>query len=76
MKIAVVIERIEAWRGGAEISTMQFVRHLASRDCDVTVLTASRGSPMPGLRIQHVAVRSPLRAWRTAAFARKVGAHT
>jgi UDP-glucose:(heptosyl)LPS alpha-1,3-glucosyltransferase len=75
MRIAVVIERIEAWRGGSEISTMQFVRHLAARGCEVTVITASRGSPAPGMRIHHVAVRSPLRARRTAVFARKVAAH-
>ncbi len=71
MKVGVVIERIEAWRGGAEISTMEFVRHLTARGCEVTVFTASRGASMPGLHIHHIPVRTPLRARRTVAFARR-----
>ena len=74
MRIAIVIERIEAWRGGAEISTMQFVRHLIDRGCHVTLFTASRGVSAPGLDVQHITVRTPFRSRKTACFARLVTA--
>ncbi len=74
MKAAIVIERIEPWRGGAEISTLQLARRLAANGVDVTLLTASRGASTPDLRIVTLpvgAVPSPL---RLRAFARRAAA--
>lgn len=71
MKVAVVCERIETWRGGAETSTVEFSRRLAERGCDVTLVTTSRGAPPPGVAIQTVGTSSALRTYATAAFERR-----
>jgi hypothetical protein len=41
LRVALVIERIEPWRGGAETSTVQLARRLAERGCRVTLVTRS-----------------------------------
>lgn len=74
MRVALVIERIEAWRGGAETSTIQFAQRAAQRGCEVTLITTSRGVPPPGLAVVTIKARSALRAQKTLLFARRAAA--
>ena len=60
MKLAIVIHRIEAWRGGAETSTLELARLLAAREHDVHIVTATNCPSQPGLTIHRVADRSAL----------------
>lgn len=75
MNIALVIERIEPWRGGAETSTMQFVSHLAKHDCRVTVVTLSVAPSTPTMTVVPIQARSFLRASRTRLFAARAAAY-
>lgn len=74
MKVALVIERVETWRGGAETSTMQFARDLASLGCEVHVVTGTYMPSTPELRIVPVRVGRLLKGWRTGFFARRAAA--
>ncbi len=74
MRIALVIERIEAWRGGAETSTLEFASQLADRQNDVHIITRSRAPAIPSLTVQTVHTASLLRAQSTAMFVRRAGA--
>lgn len=74
MRIALVIERIETWRGGAETSTIQFAQQAAQRGCKVTLVTASRGQSPPGVSVLTIPAASTLRAQRTLLFARRAAA--
>lgn len=71
MKVALVIERIETWRGGAETSTMLFANHLARLGCEVHVITTSHIPSTPDLKIVPIRANSGLRAMRTLSFARR-----
>lgn len=74
MRVGIIIERIETWRGGAETSTLEYAHLLAARGVDVTLLTASRCPSLPDLRVIHVPVGATLKPLRTARFARKAAA--
>lgn len=71
MKIGLIIERFETWRGGAETSTMQFATHLTQLDCQVTVVTLSPIPSTPAFTVAPIFARTPFRARRTALFARR-----
>ncbi len=71
MKIAVVTERIEGWRGGAETSTLEIAHLLAARGHQVHVITASRCPSPPDLTIHHVSLGITLKPLRTAKFVRR-----
>lgn len=71
MKIAVVMERIEAWRGGAETSTLQFAHHLARAGVEVSVLTTTLAPSTPAMTIVPLATNGKLRSRRTLRFARE-----
>jgi len=71
MKVAVVIERIETWRGGAETSTLEFAHLLAGRGLDVTLFTATRAVSPPDLQIVTVPVTATPRPLKTARFLSK-----
>jgi UDP-glucose:(heptosyl)LPS alpha-1,3-glucosyltransferase len=71
MNVALVIERIETWRGGAETSTMQFAHHLAELGCKVTVLTTTNVPSTPSMTIIPVRAGAGWRAGRTWMFARR-----
>src|SRR6185436_4850640 len=71
MKIAVVTERIEGWRGGAETSTLEIAHLLAARGHQVHVVTASRCPSPPDLTIKHVSLGITLKPLRTAKFVRR-----
>ena len=71
MNIALIIERIETWRGGAETSTMQFAMHLAQQECRITLVTLSSMPSTPAFEVAPIPVRTPFRARRTALFAER-----
>lgn len=74
MKIAIVIERMEAWRGGAETSTGELARLLAVRGHDVHFVTATNVPSLPDATVHPIRIGAVLRPSRTAAFVRKAGA--
>src|SRR5512133_2474462 len=71
MEVALIIERIETWRGGAETSTMQFAQHLAQDGCRVSVLTTSHMPSTPELNIIPLRASRSVRTARTAKFAQR-----
>ncbi len=71
MKLAIVIERIEAWRGGAETSTLELARLLVERGHDVHLITSSSCPSPPDMTIHHVGVAGVIRPLRTATFIRR-----
>lgn len=75
MNVALIIERIEPWRGGAETSTMQFAHHLADQGCRVTVLTTSQMPSTPELNIVPLPAGPAFQPARTAVFARRAASY-
>lgn len=75
MEVALIIERIEPWRGGAETSTMQFAHHLARNGCRVTVLTTSQMPSTGDLNIVPIRASRTFRAARTLFFSRRAAAY-
>lgn len=71
MRVALVIERMEPWRGGAETSTAQFARRAADLGCEVTLFTTTRGEAPPGASLHPIPAGSSVRARRTALFVRR-----
>ncbi|UCC29584.1 MAG: glycosyltransferase family 4 protein [Phycisphaerales bacterium] len=72
MKIALVAEWLDAWRGGAETSTLQFTHHLMDRGVEVHVFTRSRPSPAPGLHVHTISGASMSRTRRSITFTHRV----
>lgn len=71
MKIAIVIERLEQWRGGAETSTLELAGLLAQRGHDVHLVSTS-GGVVPGLTLHTVKTLTPLKSMRLSSFLRAV----
>jgi UDP-glucose:(heptosyl)LPS alpha-1,3-glucosyltransferase len=71
VKVALVMERIEPWRGGAETSTHQFMQHLVGMGVELEIVTRSRLSSAPGMKVHTVRSNSATRSGRSAAFARE-----
>lgn len=71
MHIALIMERIEAWRGGAETSTLLFCNHLSALGCAVTVVTASHVPSTPAMRVVPIRARRRLRGMGSWLFARR-----
>ncbi len=74
-RVALIMERIETWRGGAETSTMQFAQHLARLGCQVTVLTTTHAQSTHNLKVVPIRAGSTLRASKTMLFARRAAAY-
>ena len=72
MKVALVVEWLDAWRGGAETSSLQFMHHLMERGVEVHVFTRSRPSPAPGLYVHHIGGASMSRTRRSITFTHRV----
>ena len=72
MKIALVTEWLDAWRGGAERSTLQFLHHLRNTDVDLHVFTRSRPSPTPGMAVHTISGAAMSRTRQSVTFARRV----
>lgn len=72
MKVALVAEWLDAWRGGAETSTLQFMHHLMDRGVEVHVFTRSRPSPTPGLHVHTMSGAAMSRTRRSVTFFHRV----
>ena len=72
MNVALVIEWLDAWRGGAETSTQQFIHALIARGVHLDVYTRSRLSPTPAMKVHTIATPVPARVAKTAVFVRRV----
>lgn len=73
MKVALVTEWLDVWRGGAETSTRQFMHHLMDAGVDLHVFTRSRPSPAPGLSVHTLNGAAMSRTRRSMTFAVRVG---
>jgi len=71
VRIALVMERIEPWRGGAETSAHQFIQHLLGLGMELEIVTRSRLPSAPGMRVHTLRCNSTTRTGRSAAFARQ-----
>lgn len=72
MRVALVSEWLDAWRGGAETSTLQFMHRLMDAGIEVHVFTRSRPSPAPGLNVCSIPGASMSRTRQSATFAHRV----
>ena len=72
MKVALISEWIDPWRGGAETSTLQFLHHLMDRGTEVHLFTRSRPSPTPTLHVHHIGGAAMSRTRRSVTFAHRV----
>ena len=71
MQVALAIERMESWRGGAETSTLQLASALRDAGAVVHLITASRGQPIPGTEL-HMLPGGPFgKTWSTRQFVRR-----
>lgn len=68
MKIALVIERMDASRGGRETSTSQIACELARRGEDVTILCQQGRSEPAGVTIKELGRRGLTRSRKLANF--------
>ena len=75
MKVALVVERLEAWRGGAETSTQQFIRHLSDMGIELEIFTRTQGHELSlptGIEVHTIQPNAATRSGRSACFARTV----
>lgn len=72
VKVAIVAEWLDPWRGGAETSTHQFIHQLMDRGVDLHLFTRSRPSPTPGLDVHCVNGPAISRARQTRLFINRV----
>ncbi len=71
MKVALIVEWLDAWRGGAETSTQQFIAHLIDLGVELEIYTRSRLSPRPQMAVHTIKSAGPSRAFRTLSFCRR-----
>jgi len=71
MNVAIIMERIDTWRGGAETSTISFANHLADNGCKVNILTTSPIPSTPTWDIIPIKVNTLFRATKTRLFAKR-----
>ncbi len=72
MKVALISEWLDAWRGGAETSTLQFLHHLMDAGLEMHVFTRSRPSPTPGLHVHSINGAAMSRTRRSITFAHRI----
>lgn len=72
MKVALVTEWLDPWRGGAETSTQQFMHHLMDRGVELHVFTRSRPSPTPGLEVHTIGGAAMSRTRQSMTFTLRV----
>lgn len=72
MKVAIISEWLDPWRGGAETSTLQFVHHLIDSGVDVHVFTRSRPASAPGFTVHTINGAAISRTRRSITFAHRV----
>src|SRR4026208_2536731 len=71
MNVALIMERIETWRGGAETSTMQFAHHLARLGCKISILTTTLAQSTSAITIVPIKAGGAFRASKTHLFSRR-----
>lgn len=71
MKLAIVIEHLEPWRGGAETSTLELARLLTGRGHEVHLVTATPTPPPPDLIVDRIPSARVLRPLQTSTFVRR-----
>lgn len=76
LRVALVIERLEGWRGGAETSTFQLARRLAERGCQVTLVTRSLVRASGEFELLRVPAPRGPRGLQTAGFVQRAAAAT
>ncbi|RMF83231.1 MAG: glycosyltransferase family 1 protein [Planctomycetota bacterium] len=83
MRVAIVQQRLETQRGGAETSTLEMAARLAEFDAQVTIVAADE-SPTDGrrtwachsgVRVERVAVGGSTKLRRTIAYVRSVDSY-
>ena len=72
LKVAIVSEWVDSWRGGAETSTMQFVHHLVDNNVEVHLFTRRRPSPTPEMKVHTIGGAGMGRTRRTMTFTHRV----
>jgi UDP-glucose:(heptosyl)LPS alpha-1,3-glucosyltransferase len=72
VRVALVTEWLDAWRGGAETSTRQFMHHLMDAGVELHVYTRSRPSPVPGLFVHSVSGAAMSRTRKSVNFGLRV----
>lgn len=72
MKVALISEWVDAWRGGAETSTQQFMHHFVDAGVELHVYTRSRPSPIPGLEVNYINGASMSRTGQSLRFNHRV----
>jgi len=72
VKVALLIERLDPTRGGAETYVTDFARMLAADGHDVHVFSREDSVVPEGITLRPVKVRGVGRSWRTLSFARRV----
>ncbi len=65
-------EWLDAWRGGAETSTLQLIAHLREAGIELDIFTRSRPSPEPGMRVHTVSGAAKTRTRASITFANRV----
>ena len=68
MRIAIVNERVGAWRGGAETSTLEMAEALKARGAAVTLITSSRDDCTPAADVIECGRMSGSRLAATQSF--------
>ncbi len=68
MKIGLIVEWLDAGRGGAETSAGEFINELVARDVQVELFTRSEQATKPGVVAHTYASRAPSRAGRTLKY--------
>ena len=71
MKVALIVEWLDSWRGGAETSTGQFVNHLLDLGVDLEIYTRSKPEGKTGVKVQTIECGGLSRSWGTIEFCRK-----
>lgn len=72
MKVAIISEWVDAWRGGAETSTLQFMHGLMDNGVQLHVITRSRPSPTPGMEVHTISGARMTRTRQSVTFAHRV----
>ncbi|UCG17175.1 MAG: glycosyltransferase family 4 protein [Phycisphaerales bacterium] len=74
MKVALIVEWLDPWRGGAETSTCQFLRHILDLGVELEIYTRSRSASAPGMAIHTVRSPSPSRLRSSRLFPTRAAA--
>jgi len=74
VKIAIVIERMETWRGGAETSTAELSRLLAAQGHSIHFVTTTNVPSSPDAAVHPIRVSASLGPLRTKTFIHKASA--